>query len=337
MTVDFATTIKEYARLIRLKAMGVSTIAVIGALSIKGTLELQDFFILFFMGVLFNILGFVLNDYIDFNIDKQSEELSNRPLVKGTISRRIALIISILCYVLLFSIALIFYRNFLPLLFLTISLLLGTIYDIFGKKFIGSDIPLSASIAFFCLFGAATVSQNIGLLPVLLSAIYFTHVLFFNIIEGGFKDADNDKLSGAKTTASLMGVKNRPQVYVPRGFKGLAMVIEFTSALLIIISIIFILKSSQFEYWYIQMIILVILIISIFITSTKMLSIEKFDRKKVAITITKQEVKRYMTIPIILFGIVDIYWLIIILLLPTIWYFTYTIIFHEKPFKSKML
>jgi 4-hydroxybenzoate polyprenyltransferase len=31
--------------------------------------------------------------------------------------------------------------------------------------------------------------------------------LFFNIIEGGFKDVKNDRESGAKTTAVALGVK----------------------------------------------------------------------------------------------------------------------------------
>jgi 4-hydroxybenzoate polyprenyltransferase len=337
MIVDIATTIKEYARLIRLKAMGVSTIAVVGALSSKGALDIQDFFVLFFMGILFNILGFVLNDYIDYHIDKQSEDLSNRPLVKGIISRRTALIISILCCLLLFVIAFIFYNNFLPIFFLTIAIVLGIIYDIFGKKFIGSDIFLSASIAFFYLFGVVTISDNIEIYHVLISAIYFTHVLYFNIIEGGFKDADTDKSSGAKTTASHIGVKNRPIVYVPMKFKVLSLSIESTSVFFLLISFFIISSKHPFAFWYIQLVILLILIISLYVTSTKMLNLEKFDRKKVAITITKQEVKRYITIPVILIGFADIFWIIIVLFLPTIWYFTYTICFHEKPFKSKML
>jgi len=336
--VKWTITIKEYAKLIRLKAMGVSTMAVLGALSVKGTLEIKQFLILFFMGIILNILGFVLNDYIDFDIDKRSKELSDRPLVKGTISRKTALIISIICYIILFGTALIFYRKFLPLLILTIALALGTIYDIFGKKFLGSDIPLSASIALFCLFGATTVSSEISKITIIISAIYFTHVLYFNIIEGGFKDADNDKISGAKTTAAYMGVNNKPEIYVPANFKALAISIETISAVLILLPFIIIPKYTyDFDYWYIQLVILLILIITIFISSIKMLYLKIFDRKKVAMTITKQEVKRYMTIPILLISFADIRWIIFILLLPTIWYLSYTIIFHEKPFRSKML
>lgn len=329
--------IKEYAKLIRLKAMGVSTVAVLGALSAQGSLEIPQFLILFTMGIIFNILGFVLNDYIDYNIDKRSREISGRPLVKGTISRNTALGISIICYILLYAIALTFYRELLPLLVLTCALLLGTIYDIAGKKFLGSDIPLSASIAFFCLFGATTVSSTIGKITIIISSIYFIHVLYFNIIEGGFKDADNDKVSGAKTTASFLGVKNKPYVYVPKTFFALAVSIEATSAFLIFIPFFILPEIYRFDYWPIQLIIILILTITLVITSIKILKIKIFDRKKVALTITKQEVKRYMIIPIILVSFADIIWLIFILLLPAIWYLSYTVIFREKMFKSKML
>ena len=143
------------------------------------------------------MLGFILNDYVDLEIDKKNKELSERPLVRRTISKKTALRIIILFYVLIIFTGIVFFHSLLPLLFLSISLALGTIYDCYGKNFLGSDITLSASVAFLCLFGVATVSTEIRLLTIIIASIYFMHVLFFNIIEGGFKDADNDRKYGA--------------------------------------------------------------------------------------------------------------------------------------------
>lgn len=68
-----------------------------------------------------------------------------------------------------------------------------------------------------------------------------------------------------------------------------------------------------------------------------MLKLKSFERKKVIIHITKQEVKRYMIIPILLIGFGNIAWILFVLLLPTIWYLSCIGIFREKPFKSKLL
>lgn len=331
------TKIKEYAKFLRLKAWGVSAIAVIGALSVTGTIEIPQFIILFFIGVIYNMLGFVLNDYIDYDIDSKSKELSERPLVKKTISKKTAFKIILLSYVLIIGMGIIFFHTLLSLLFLSASLILGTIYDCYGKKFLGSDLTLSASVAFLCLFGAATVSSEIRLITIIIASIYFMHVLFFNIIEGGFKDADNDKKQRAKTTASYLGVKNQPELFIPIKFKILAVVIESITAIFVFLPFIIFSAVCQFDFWYIQVIILLLLTISLFISTIKMLKLKNFERKKVTMLITKQEVKRYMIIPIILMSFSDMIWLIFILLLPSIWYLLFIVIFRDKPFKSKLL
>jgi len=329
--------IKEYARFLRLKALGVSTIAVIGAISVRGTLDISQFLILFFIGALYNMLGFVLNDYIDYDIDVGSKELSERPLVKKTIEKKTALRIIILFYALIIFTGMLFFHTFLPLLFLSFSLILGTIYDCYGKKFLGSDVTLSASVAFLCLFGAATVSTEIKFLTLIIASIYFMHVLFFNIIEGGFKDADNDRKYGAKTTASYLGVINQPEIHVPPTFKILTITIETITAILVFLPFVVIPELYTFNFWYIQVLILLVLTISLFSSSIKMLTLKNFERKKVTMYITKQEVKRYMILPIILISVSNIPWIIFILLLPSIWYLSFIGIFREKPFKSKLL
>ena len=329
--------IKEYVRFLRLKAWGVSTIAVIGAISAKGTIDVFDFIVLFSICVIYNVLGFVLNDYVDYDIDRKSKDLSQRPLVKKTISKKTALGIIILSYFLIIFLSIVFYPKILALSFLAISLVLGTIYDCFGKRFLGSDLTLSASVAFLCLFGAATVSSDIKMITIIISCIYFMHVLFFNIIEGGFKDADNDRLQGAKTTASFLGVNNHPEIFVPIKFKILAFTLEFITAVFVFIPFFVFSEIFEFDFWYVQIIVLLILTISLFITVRKMLNLKVFHRKKITILITKQEVKRYMIIPFILLSFCDIIWLIFILLLPTLWYFSFIVIFREKPFKSKLL
>ena len=53
---------------------------------------------LIIIGILSGIYAFVLNDYYDVEVDKLSKDLSNRALVKGTISKKTAIIIAISCF-----------------------------------------------------------------------------------------------------------------------------------------------------------------------------------------------------------------------------------------------
>lgn len=333
--------VTEYSKLMRLKAMGVSNVAIFGALSVTGLLELHHFLLLFFIGVAFNILGFVLNDYFDMEIDRKSEDLSERPLVKGTITKESALRLALFFYIMIFLLAIIFFRDLLPLFTLLIAVILGTIYDSYGKKFLSSDIILAASIAFFCLFGAFTISNNIRLLTVIIVSLVFTHVLFFNIIEGGLKDADTDQKTGARTAAVCLGVKTKPDAYIPKSFKTLAITLESTSAILVFLPFIIIPKMYRFEFWYTQVILLILLTGSLFVTIFKMLNMKFFDREKIRTEIVKQETKRYIITAVILIGITGFLWPMILILMPFIWAFiwflVFKFIFHEKLARASRL
>ena len=82
-------TIKEYTKLFRIQVLGTSVTAVIGALTVKGlALEISDFIILFIMGAIGTAAGYIFNDICDIEIDKLSDESKERPLVKGTISKK---------------------------------------------------------------------------------------------------------------------------------------------------------------------------------------------------------------------------------------------------------
>jgi 4-hydroxybenzoate polyprenyltransferase len=330
--------IRECVKLTRLKAMGVSTIAVFGALSVNGTLELWHFIALFIIGIAFNMLGFVLNDIVDFEIDKKSKELSERPLVKGTISKKSAEIIILTCYILIFVLAIFLFRNILALLILSLSVLLGTTYDCFGKRFLGSDFILAASIAFFCLFGASTISNRFEDFTIVIVTIIFINVLFFNIIEGGFKDVNNDRKTSAKTTAVFLGVEASPEIHIPKTFKTLAITILSTLAFLVFSSFVIIQDVYNFRYWYIQFFILFILITSLFISMFKMLNLKSFDRRKVRLIITWQEIKRYIVVAVLLVSTAGILWSVTLILIPIIWYLFFAFVILEKSFRtSKML
>ena len=215
--------LKEYAKLARLpSSLGISVIAVIGALSVKGVdLEIFHLILLLLIGIICNIFGYVLNDYMDVKIDKRSKELSERPLVMGTVSSREALMIVISCLIIIFIITLIFFSSIFAILVLTISIVLAIFYDTFSKKLVGSEVFLSGALAFFCLFGALAVSDNIrsiyevGSLTWIVVVIMFIYVFIMNTLEGNLKDVETDRKAGVITLPVYLGVKTTRRMYVP--------------------------------------------------------------------------------------------------------------------------
>ena len=88
--------ILEYFRLMRPQgAAQTASILLLGSL-IMGQRDFSSLLILFIIGVLSHIHGFVLNDYADVEVDKKLSELEKKPLVSGIIPKQHAIIIIII-------------------------------------------------------------------------------------------------------------------------------------------------------------------------------------------------------------------------------------------------
>ena len=156
--------LRDYIELTRLFNMGLTAVApVLGALSMwdVGSLELWRLCVLFLIGSMSHIYGFVINDVIDIRLDKLSKDLSARPLVRGSITRRAAVIFAISCMIGSFLLSLVFFSDMFRYLVLAgilfIAYFLATVYNIASKKYPGMDLVLASAIFFFILFGAWTI------------------------------------------------------------------------------------------------------------------------------------------------------------------------------------
>jgi len=86
-----------YGKLLRIPGLGgLATPAVFGAISV-GVLDFYSLLILFVIGAFAVIYGFVLNDFVDVELDKLVKELHGKPLVGGDIPRKNAITISVFC------------------------------------------------------------------------------------------------------------------------------------------------------------------------------------------------------------------------------------------------
>ena len=158
--------IAAYARLLRLPAIGaLGIVPVIGALTI-GITDLTDLSIVFIIGTFSCIYGFLLNDYVDIELDKLVDDLKKKPLVSGAVPKKAALTISIFLILLsFFFISILWHRHgfdeykFMALISIILAGLLGSVYDIYGKKIIGSDFLVAISVSFVYLFGALSFGK----------------------------------------------------------------------------------------------------------------------------------------------------------------------------------
>ncbi|MDH7506799.1 MAG: UbiA family prenyltransferase [Candidatus Thermoplasmatota archaeon] len=312
--------IKELLKLCRLPlSIGASVTPVIGALSVKGFLLDNLYFLpLLLLGIFSNILGFVLNDYLDIKIDEFSEELKDRPLVKKTVSKKTALIIIFLCSIVIFSITITFFLKVLAILVLIISIVLGIFYDVFSKKLIGSETFLACSMAFFCLFGALAVSDNInsiyeiGDLTWMVVLIIFFHMFIMNVFEGNLKDADFDRKAKALTIPIFLGVKINKKMHITTSFKVLIIVLKIFLVFLVFSTFFF----FDLTFWYWQVFLLILLVIGMIWTTFKILKMNSFRLDEFAMYARRHGVFSYLLIPVMLMRFIGINWTLFLILFP---------------------
>lgn len=321
----------EYLRLLRFQTSAATASApLIGGL-IAGQRDIIPLFVLLIIGILFHIYGFVLNEYIDIEVDKKSLELYKKPLVSGSIPGKHAGFIIIFSCIFAFILTIIFFPTFLTIIFLVLAILLGGIYDVFGKKIIGSDFILGIGFFFVCLFGVSTYSNNFTTIIYIVSFAYFLHIVFNNAVEGGLKDVYHDSLAGAKTSATRMGVKIKEgKLVVTRKFLGFAYVLR-----IIFIALVFLLFFEQNHILWInsylfQISILVILMVIIFFSMYKFLQNRTFDRSRLKKLFSVHEMVSYFMLLIALSPILGFGITLFLMLLPFTWYLLFNGILYGK-------
>lgn len=342
----------EYIRLFRLQTGAITAVAPVAGYIVLTTLKPAldlDWIIaglLFLIGLFMHIFIFVLNEYIDVDIDRLSPDLTEKPLVKGVVSMQGALAVVIVSVSLTYILTIIFFFELWIIIALTLSHLCGVIYDVYGKKFPGSDFVLAGWIFWFCIFGAcvADISLNLLELPLIIYTIAglgFMQIVFNNAVEGGLKDVDHDHIGDARTLATVLGVKvKKGYLKVSTKFKAFTWSIKIIHVILFI-SLFF---NPDLDFWhydpfYIQLIILIcifMLIGVIFATTYRFLNFEKFDRAKLKRIFSLHEISTYFIVPLILIPLIGIWISIGLLLLPLVWFIALNLVLYGKPLEPRV-
>ncbi len=153
--------------------------------------------------------GFALNDYVDYEVDTANERF-DRPLVRGELSRRLALTLSILLAP--FGLLSAYLINFKAFLFALFVSLLGYAYDLKLKETgIAGNIYIAFSMAVPFLFGSVVARDELCGTVVVLSSIAFLSGVGREIMKG-IEDVRGDAIREVKTVARVFGIRRAAKV-----------------------------------------------------------------------------------------------------------------------------
>jgi 4-hydroxybenzoate polyprenyltransferase len=292
------------------------------------------------LGIFKSIYGIVLNDYADIEVDKLSKDSRNRPLVIGSVSKKAALLICVLCIIGVFATVFIFfYRNelsfYLAILCIIIAAIFGTIYNLYGKKFSASPFISAMADALFVLVGAylVTTDVNLSIFTWVIFILVFTQYLFMTAIVGGIKDAGHDHLVNVRNIALLSGVKvdKKNKVFIPISFKAFGMGIRLFSGFIVFVPFAFF--GAHFEIW--EILLLGILVIVVLYLTVVVLNIKEIESKGKTLKLgVLQGLLRYSFIPALLIPIIGLLYAFLLLIFPLVWYFIFRFTLQKDYFAA---
>lgn len=343
--------IREYLKLARsFNAVLTGISPVMGAIAMQ-QYNLLTLFVLFLIGFFGHTFGFVLNDLIDYSIDKSSSEISDRPLISGTISQRNAWGFAIICIILAFIISGIIAlnpnglftqttNNFLPIVILALSAFFIILYDLISKRFPLMDVLVALGIFFFVLYGASTqVNTLYEITPIawFVCVLGALQVLYMQIVAGGLKDIENDYNKGAKTTAIRLGVRMKDGfLHISGTFKAIAFGLQAVDILLVFTPfVIFPLLRSNLMINVVQWVMLILITFLMFFLSYRLLSMKTFERKKARKLIGSHYMINFALVPILLMSLNP--WAGILMFFPGLGFILSNLVLHGTLLQPKTM
>jgi 4-hydroxybenzoate polyprenyltransferase len=324
--------ILEYFRLIRFSTVGNEAGVILLGAFIMGQRNISHIILLFAMGLLGHIYGYVLNEYADVEVDKKLSYHIKKRLVSGVIPKEHALIISFSACFCAYILTFIFFSSLLSILLLSIAVILTIIYDFFGKKIPFSDFIVAGTLSIFLLFGASTVSIHLTGIAYIVSFMFFFDVVFMNFVEGGLKDIDHDYLAGAKTMATRMGVMIKDnKLIITTSFKTFAYILRaLYFSLIILLGF-----QPEINLWLSDVngfhIIVVFLMVVVIISSYKLLHFTTFDKPKMKRLFTIINSSSVALMLIMLYPLLGFWATLALLLLPITWFVVFNVVLYGKP------
>jgi geranylgeranylglycerol-phosphate geranylgeranyltransferase len=200
-----ASKLKAYLLLIRPYGPVIMGFTVVLGeyLAISCVPAIHELYLGFLTAFFLTSAAFVLNDYMDIEIDRINSP--NKPLPKGILSKDSALI-----YWILLSTLALFFPLFLSIyvfFFAFFSFIISILYNVYGKKtgFLG-NLMVSFCMAISIIFGAFIVDRSINQVSLVIFFLIFLSNTGREITKG-IADAEGDKRKNVKSVVLLVGAK----------------------------------------------------------------------------------------------------------------------------------
>ncbi|KYK22268.1 hypothetical protein AYK21_03935 [Thermoplasmatales archaeon SG8-52-2] len=259
---------------------------------------------LLIIGFLAHIFTFVQNDYYDIEIDSKSEYVSNRPLVKGNITKKKAFAIFFSSLLISVIISIVFLFSLYSFFVLLISFLLISLYNKYSKKHFGMEYILGMGVFTFGIFGALTVSNTITNLAIIVSFFGFMQWLFSVGVSANLKDVEYDRKLGIKTTPMIFGVKAlKNKLIISLSFKIYTIGVKIIHVLIALLPFYFGYTSIFVYNFLIPLFFFCVISIILFYFTIKIITKPKKDREKMLIYAGLQEGFTLLLLPISLLSI----------------------------------
>jgi len=198
-------TIKNYLRLGRVFGVTNTWGAIfLGALTSTNIPDIYDALKILIIAFFSHTYIGALNEYYHIEEDKNNPQYKNKPLVKGDIKPKNAIIFVYFCYLMMIFFSAFFYPNLFAYASILLAAFFGTLYNIKGKYVAWAyDFTSSSGAAFLVIFGALTIG---GITPLtIIAAICAFFVCVYSEWIDGMKDVEADKKYNVPTTAVRWG------------------------------------------------------------------------------------------------------------------------------------
>jgi 4-hydroxybenzoate polyprenyltransferase len=199
--VNISKSIKNYLKLGRF--FGASTTfgcILVGALTSTANVNMLDAGKLLLISIMAHSYMASLNEYWHIEEDKKNPQFQYKPLVRGDITLRNALIFILFSFIMTIILTIIFYPTLLSFIFIILAAAFGTLYTVKGK-YIAWLYDFTPSIgAFFLVIYGATAKGEITSITI-VAAICAFFVSVYGEWIGGMKDVDIDRKFNVQTTA----------------------------------------------------------------------------------------------------------------------------------------
>ena len=270
----------------------------------------------------------MLNEIKDIEFDKKSKNLSEKPLLDGSINIKQAyyLVISSVVLVLILTFIFFYDRVYILLIVSLAAFLFGGLYDVYGKKLPHADYLTALTVFFMALYGGFSVTINLGLFSYILILLAFFQMLINNII-AGLKDVDHDFIAGGLSTPIRMGVKVEGELFlVSKRFFTYITSLKIVHISLTILP--FTMNLIVYENWQFYIVLILIFIAVVFMI--RFLTIKKFEREKIMRAIGFHEMFAFMVIPFMLYGLIGAIATLFLVIFPAIWLGVFLIIMYGR-------